>query len=140
MTKKTSGLRPLPGDWILLCLLSATGLLLTGFLYLPGALSGAPSTGDAQLEIYVDGALQETLPLSEETEKTVSTSHGTNTFRIRDGAASMTEANCGDHTCIRTGGISRAGETIVCLPHRLVLRIADGDGKQGGAAPAAVVR
>ena len=41
--------------------------------------------------------------------------------------AAVAEANCGDHTCIRTGQISREGEAIVCLPHRLVVRIEGGD-------------
>ena len=39
----------------------------------------------------------------------------------------MTEANCGDHTCVRMGRISRAGEAIVCLPHRLVVEIVGGE-------------
>ena len=38
------------------------------------------------------------------------------------------EANCGDHTCVRTGEIFRDGETIVCLPHKLVIAV------EGGAA------
>ena len=41
--------------------------------------------------------------------------------------AAVAEANCGDHTCVRTGKISREGEVIVCLPHRLTVEI------QGGA-------
>ena len=35
----------------------------------------------------------------------------------------MTDADCGDHTCIETGDINDVGESIVCLPHRLVLKI-----------------
>ena len=44
------------------------------------------------------------------------------------------EANCGDHTCIRTGAISREGETIVCLPHRMVVRVEGGEGAPFDAA------
>lgn len=50
-----------------------------------------------------------------------------NVLVIRDGAAAVTEANCGDHTCVRTGAVRRAGEQIVCLPHRLIVRIAGGE-------------
>ena len=38
-----------------------------------------------------------------------------------------TDANCGDHTCIRTGAVSRAGESIICLPHRLEIRVIGGE-------------
>lgn len=49
-----------------------------------------------------------------------------NILEIRDGQAMVTDANCGDHTCIRTGAISREGETIICLPHRLEIRVVGG--------------
>lgn len=49
-----------------------------------------------------------------------------NILEISGGTAAVTEANCGDLTCVRTGKISREGESIVCLPHRLVVRIEGG--------------
>ena len=50
-----------------------------------------------------------------------------NVLNISGGTVAVVEANCGDHTCIRTGGISREGETIVCLPHRLVIHVEGGE-------------
>lgn len=50
-----------------------------------------------------------------------------NVLEIRDGQAAVTDANCGDHTCIRTGAVSRAGESIICLPHRLEIRVIGGE-------------
>ena len=49
-----------------------------------------------------------------------------NVLEIRDGQAAVIDANCGDHTCVRTGAVSRAGESIICLPHRLEIRITGG--------------
>ena len=49
-----------------------------------------------------------------------------NVLEIRDGPAAVIDANCGDHTCVRTGAVSRAGESIICLPHRLEIRITGG--------------
>ena len=49
-----------------------------------------------------------------------------NVLQIAGGGASVIEANCGDHTCVRTGSVSREGEAIVCLPHRLVVSIEGG--------------
>ena len=51
---------------------------------------------------------------------------GSNTLVIEDGKAHISDADCGDHTCIHTGRISREGEQIVCLPHKLVIEIASG--------------
>ena len=76
------------------------------------------------LEVRQNGRLLMTLPLDTDTEESVKDENGGfNQFRIRDGAAAMLDADCGDHTCLRTGSISRTGESIVCLPHRLVLQI-----------------
>lgn len=49
-----------------------------------------------------------------------------NILRISHGTAAVVEANCGDFTCVRTGEISRVGESIVCLPHHLIIRIEGG--------------
>ena len=44
-------------------------------------------------------------------------------FTVADGAISVTESNCGDHTCMRTGAISRSGEVIVCVPNKAAVTI-----------------
>ena len=44
-------------------------------------------------------------------------------FTVSDGAISVTESNCGDHTCMRTGSISRSGEVIVCVPNKAAVTI-----------------
>lgn len=46
-----------------------------------------------------------------------------NIVEIKDKKVSMIEANCRDLICTRMPAISKSGETIVCLPHRLVLEI-----------------
>lgn len=43
---------------------------------------------------------------------------------VRDGdQVSIQEANCPDELCVQEGAIHRVGETIVCLPHRLLVEI-----------------
>ncbi len=44
-------------------------------------------------------------------------------FTVENGAISVTESNCGDHTCMRTGSISRSGEVIVCVPNKAAVTI-----------------
>ena len=48
---------------------------------------------------------------------------GTNTVVIENGTVYMTEADCPDKICVNTGKISKIGETIVCLSHRVVVEI-----------------
>lgn len=74
-------------------------------------------------EIYVDGKMMGRYPLSMDTEITVPTEGGYNTIVIRDGKADVTEADCPDITCVRSRPVGRVGETIVCLPHKLTVRI-----------------
>lgn len=46
-----------------------------------------------------------------------------NKIEIRDGQIAIVYANCGDQICVRKGYIGKTGQTIVCLPHRLVIEI-----------------
>ena len=46
-----------------------------------------------------------------------------NVIAVKDGAVFMQEANCRDGLCIRQGKMHNAAKTIVCLPHKLVVRL-----------------
>ena len=48
---------------------------------------------------------------------------GSNIVTIENGGVTMTDADCPDKLCVKTGRISKTGETIVCLPHRVVVEI-----------------
>jgi hypothetical protein len=81
--------------------------------------------------VKVDGAVVSELPLSEDTELVVDGYQGgTNRIIIRNREAFVLEADCPDALCVKTGKISRAGETVVCLPHRVVVEI---KGKDSGS-------
>ncbi|WP_122646024.1 NusG domain II-containing protein [Enterococcus mediterraneensis] len=54
-----------------------------------------------------------------------------NVIEVDNGRIRITEADCGDQICVRRGWASENGETIVCLPHKLVIEIKAADG--GGA-------
>lgn len=47
----------------------------------------------------------------------------TNTLLIKNGEADMIDANCPDHLCVNMKAISKDGESIVCLPHKLIVEI-----------------
>ncbi len=53
-----------------------------------------------------------------------------NKITVRDGKIAIIDANCTDQICVRKGFISKTGQTIVCLPHRLVIEIMPTNEKQ----------
>lgn len=87
-----------------------------------------PGATGAWVVVTVDGVETGRYALAEDRTVTIGEADY-NVLEISGGQAAVTEANCGDHTCVRTGWISREGETIVCLPHHLVVRI---EGAGGG--------
>lgn len=53
------------------------------------------------------------------------------TVEFSSAGARVAEADCPDKTCRRTGQLTRAGETAICLPGRVVLRL-EGQDSGGG--------
>lgn len=54
---------------------------------------------------------------------------GSNRIVIQDGYVYMADADCPDKLCEHMGKISKTGENIVCMPHRVVVEIV-GDGSE----------
>ena len=52
---------------------------------------------------------------------------GTNTLEIRDGKARIVDADCPNMHCVRQGWIGSEGQSIVCLPNRLIVSITGSD-------------
>ena len=48
-----------------------------------------------------------------------------NNIIIEDGYCYMEEAECPDHLCIKQGKVNKSGQTIVCLPNRVVVTVVD---------------
>ncbi len=74
--------------------------------------------------ITVDGRILHRCSLNEDAEITVSGyDGGKNTIIVSNGTVYMSDADCPDRLCVRMGAVSRTGETIVCLPHRVVVEV-----------------
>ena len=84
-------------------------------------------TGDEReagvARIYVDSRLVAELPLDVDCEYVVREGDNENTIEISGGRARMSSANCADEYCVRQGYISYDGETVICLPHRVVIEL-----------------
>lgn len=114
MIKKKDGL--LIGAILLVCLIS---YVLIQFV--------VKKDGDVVL-IKVDGEVKHQLELNKDTELMVSGYNcGENQVVIKDGAVYMSDADCPDKLCVNMVRISKTGETIVCLPHRVVVEISGGE-------------
>lgn len=55
-----------------------------------------------------------------------STNGNSNTIKVEKGNISILEATCPDQICVKAGSISKPGDTLVCLPNKLIIVI---DGK-----------
>lgn len=58
----------------------------------------------------------------------------TNTIKAENGKVSVTYANCPDLICQHHKEISNTGESIVCLPNKVVVSIVGGDDEVDGVA------
>ncbi len=105
------------GDFLiigLVVLLIATSFLTT---LLPKKQEGAVVT------VTVAGKKTAEYPLGRDFETEIVTEHGKNTLVIKDGFADVTSADCYGNDCVHQRKISKNGEIIVCLPHKLVIEI-----------------
>ncbi len=79
------------------------------------------------VEILVDGKCIGQYDLCSDGEYEIITPYGRNLLVISDGAAKITEADCTGGDCTQMKAISKSGEMIVCLPHRLAVTIVSGE-------------
>ena len=88
------------------------------WFYLPRSQSG-------QLTVVISVAGEETrrVPLSDFTETTVTGGGYTLRVSTRDGGVAVTDSDCPTQDCVRTGVITRAGQSIVCLPAQVVVHL-----------------
>lgn len=56
-----------------------------------------------------------------------------NLIEIKGTKIRIKDANCGDQICVRRGWIDQSGETIVCLPHKLLIEVKASDGGETGS-------
>lgn len=77
--------------------------------------------------VTVDGEEFGSYSLLQEREISIS---DTNVLVIKDGAADMVSADCPDQVCVKHSPIAKTGETIICLPNKVVVTIESVNGAQ----------
>lgn len=78
-------------------------------------------------EVYLNGVLIRKEPLSRDIEFTINCESGFNIVKIENGTVRVSQADCPDKVCVETGAVSGGSVPIVCLPHRVEIRIVDGE-------------
>ena len=113
-------------------ILAVIFLIIAGAAALLLYISGAARGSADQIQITVEGELYGTYSLLENREIEIETDGGINVVVIENGAAHMEEADCPDGYCMDQGSIDQNGETIVCLPHKVVVTAISSDGSDDG--------
>lgn len=103
------------------------GILLLALLCLGGYYLLHRHSGDV-VEIRIDGTLYQTLSLQTDTTIEIPSQGGhRNQLTIKDGYADMTSADCPDKLCVHQKKIAKNGETLVCLPNKVIVSVQSDD-------------
>ena len=111
-------------DLLLLAVALCAALLFVLYLFFAGREGST-------VRVVCGGSLWGEYSLQEDREIALELENGTNLLIIRDGQVWMEEADCPDRLCVRQGAVSRVGESIICLPHELVVTV-EGEETDGG--------
>ena len=99
------------------------GMVLAAFL--AWAVFAVLNYGNAQMVVVIqDGQEIARYPLSAEETVTIPfNENGYNLLMISGGEAAVSDADCPDRLCVSQRAITGTGESIICLPHKLVITI-----------------
>ena len=122
----TGGGRKFRNDLIFIAAILAVVAIGAAALFF---LRGEGST----VQVEVDGTVIGTYPLSVDREVEIITGENgeeLNLLVIENGKATVTTATCPDGICAAHRPISREGESIICLPHKVVVTVIGGSGEE----------
>lgn len=116
-------------DLILISIIMLVGVFALVFQHLSMKTGGT-------VKVYIDGKEVKSFSLDEDTEYKIVVASGNeglsdnaneseeyNILVIKSGKAYISEADCHEQICVKHNAISKTGETIVCLPHSLVIEV-----------------
>ena len=103
-------------------------LVVLAVLALAGLLAARPflaakTAGELTVSISVDGETVERCALSAYEGGTYESRGYTLTVAVENGAVRVSESDCPNQDCVHSGAISRAGQSIVCLPARVAVTL-----------------
>ena len=82
----------------------------------PFLAARTPQDGTLAVIVSADGQEIARVPLAQYGTHTYENNGYTLTVRAADGAVRVSESDCPGQDCVHSGSITRAGQSIVCLP------------------------
>ena len=105
------------GDWLGIIL-----VVICAALAAAGFYERATGETPVMAQIYLEGALVREAPLLRDAAFPVAGAY-TNTITVADGKIAVTDTDCPGRDCSHMGWISGGGESIVCLPNKMEIRL-----------------
>ena len=104
---------------LLAVILAAAALLWLGLRFF--------QTEGAVARVTIDGTEVGSYPLNQGREVSIGDESHYNLLVIEDGAAYIRDASCPDKLCIRQGKASFDGQSLICLPNKVVVEVLGGE-------------
>ncbi len=96
-----------PADFIIIIIFAVIALLF--FL---------PQKGQAQKAVITkDGEIFAEIVMTDNTDETIAV--GNVTIKIEGRTVAVTDSDCPDKTCVKTGKLTKAGQGSACVPNRV---------------------
>lgn len=75
------------------------------------------------VEVIVNKEIKDIFPLDENKQYTILDGKNINKIKIEDGKVWVTDASCPDKLCVKQGKIDKDGQSVICLPNKVVIKI-----------------
>lgn len=80
---------------------------------------------DICVRVTVEGNVYNTYSIDDDDEYTIETENGYNIVSVSNGKVSVTDASCPDKICVHEKAIYADGQSIICLPNKVVVEIVE---------------
>ncbi|MCM1364594.1 MAG: NusG domain II-containing protein [Faecalibacterium sp.] len=102
------------GDILIIALLCIICILL----FIPSFISSGSKTA----VIYLDGEVQHEIDLSK-TEKEYTLEVGGCTLTVDSDGVTFAKSTCPDKLCVKKGRLHESGDTMACVPNKVVVTV-----------------
>ena len=98
-------------------------LFFSGFLIFRTAYNRVRQSAQAASKavIYQDSRMLESVDLDK--DSLFSILNGKMQIKVKDGKIRVTQADCPQHLCVNMGWIEYSGQSIVCVPNKILIEI-----------------
>jgi len=112
------------GDLLIIVIIATVALFFLVPRWLPGDESENNHNKLLTADITLNGKLYKTVELTKEEQIIeIKSERGTNVVKVHDYGIEMYDTDCPDKVCLTFGFIKKSKQSIICLPHRVMVEI-----------------